>query len=84
MSYPPILMSAPRNLSERDSKEYPLAHAPAPESIRRFSFVAGDLQACFEEANDVGEKVQEVRLVVVEGFSRSWAACDEEAWPLEQ
>ncbi|KAF2659960.1 WD repeat-containing protein pop1 [Lophiostoma macrostomum CBS 122681] len=58
-SYPPILMNAPRNLKERDLKEYPLAHVPAPESIRRFFFSAGDTQACFEEANDVGVKVYE-------------------------
>jgi len=60
-SYPPILMGAPRNLKERCPKEFPLAHTPAPESIRRFSFPAGDMQARFEEATDVTEKVLEVR-----------------------
>ncbi|KAF2739616.1 WD40 repeat-like protein [Polyplosphaeria fusca] len=58
-SYPPIFMNAPRNLSERDSKEYPLAHIPAPESIRRFCFEAAGTQACFEESNDVVDKMQE-------------------------
>jgi F-box and WD-40 domain protein CDC4 len=63
MSYPPFVMNAPRNLSERDSKEYPLAHTQAPESIRRFFFDAGGTQACFEEANDVKDKMQQVRLI---------------------
>lgn len=64
-SYPPILMNAPRNLKERDPKEYPLAHVRAPESIRRFCFSVGDAQAYFEEADDVVEKAQEVRIIVV-------------------
>ncbi|KAF2749766.1 WD40 repeat-like protein, partial [Sporormia fimetaria CBS 119925] len=58
-SFPPILMSAPRCLSSLDAKDYPLAHVPAPESIRRFSFAAGDAEARFEEADHVGAKVQE-------------------------
>lgn len=61
-SYPPIVMGAPRNLKERCPKEFPLAHTPAPESIRKFTFSAGDMEARFEEATDVLEKVQEVRL----------------------
>lgn len=63
-SYPPILMNAPRNLKERDSKEYPLAHVPAPEPLRRFIFAAGETQACFEEANDAPGKMQEVCHIV--------------------
>ena len=62
MSYPPFVMNAPRNLSERDSKEYPLAHAQAPESIRKFYFDAGGTQACFEEADNVADKMQQVRI----------------------
>ncbi|KAF2465402.1 WD40 repeat-like protein [Lindgomyces ingoldianus] len=58
-SLPPMLMKAPRSLKERDSKEYPLAHTPAPESIRKFAFDIDGLQACFEEANNIEEKVQE-------------------------
>ncbi|ORY13071.1 WD40-repeat-containing domain protein [Clohesyomyces aquaticus] len=58
-SLPPMLMKAPRSLKERDSQEYPLAHTPAPESIRKFGFEIDGLQACFEEANNVEEKVQE-------------------------
>ncbi len=69
MSYPPFVMNAPRNLSERDSKEYPLAHTQAPESIRRFFFDAGGTQACFEEANDVVDKMQQVRLTELWGLA---------------
>ena len=59
-SYPPIVVNGPRHLKARDPKEYPLAHVPPPESIRRFCFSAGDSQAFFEEADDVGMKLHEV------------------------
>ncbi|KAF2866937.1 WD repeat-containing protein pop1 [Massariosphaeria phaeospora] len=59
MAYPPIFMKAPRNLGQRDPKEYPLAHIPAPESIRKFFFKAAGSQACFEEAEDVVDKAFE-------------------------
>ncbi|KAF2704605.1 WD repeat-containing protein pop1 [Pleomassaria siparia CBS 279.74] len=59
MSYPPFVMNAPRNLSERDSKEYPLAHTQAPESIRKFFFDADGAQACFEEADNIADKLQQ-------------------------
>ncbi|KAH7135832.1 WD40-repeat-containing domain protein [Dendryphion nanum] len=58
-SFPPMFMNAPRSLMDRDAKEYPLAHAPAPESLRRFVFPAGDSQARFEEAEHAVEKVKE-------------------------
>jgi F-box and WD-40 domain protein CDC4 len=77
MSYPPFVMNAPRNLSERDSKEYPLAHTQAPESIRRFFFDAGGTQACFEEANDVVDKMQQVRLTGL-GLFLTWSRCGSE------
>jgi F-box and WD-40 domain protein CDC4 len=64
-SYPPMIMNAPRSLKERDSKEYPLAHAPLPESIKKITFPAGDFQACFEEADDTVEKMNEVRSEVM-------------------
>ncbi|KAF2020536.1 WD40 repeat-like protein [Aaosphaeria arxii CBS 175.79] len=58
-SFPPMFMKAPRNLRDRDAKEYPLANAPAPESIRKFMFSTGNGQACFEEAGDSDEKIRE-------------------------
>lgn len=58
-SFPPILLSAPRNLKERDPKVYPLASSPAPESIRRFCFDVAGTQACFSEADNVEQSLQE-------------------------
>ncbi|KAF2849985.1 WD40 repeat-like protein [Plenodomus tracheiphilus IPT5] len=58
-TFPPMCINAPGNLSERDPKEYPLAHTQAPESIRKFYFESGGELACFEEANAVSDKVQE-------------------------
>lgn len=65
-NYPPMLLKPPRNLSERDPKEYPLAHAKAPESIRKFFFDAGGEQACFQEANDTTGTIVEVCLICPE------------------
>jgi F-box and WD-40 domain protein CDC4 len=59
--YPPLVFKPPRKLSERDPKEYPLANAPTPEFLRKFSFDAGDAQGHFEEADDVAETIVEVR-----------------------
>lgn len=60
-SFPLMVMNAPRSLKGRDSKEYPLAHVPLPEAIRKFTFHAGEHEACFEEG-DAPTKMQEVRL----------------------
>lgn len=60
--FPPLLFKPPRSLSERDPKEYPLAHAHAPESLRKFCFDVGGEQACFQEAKDVVDTITEVRL----------------------
>jgi len=58
-TFPPLCINAPGNMSERDPKEYPLAHTQAPESIRKFYFESGGALACFEEAHAVSDKVQE-------------------------
>ncbi|KAF1977523.1 WD40 repeat-like protein [Bimuria novae-zelandiae CBS 107.79] len=57
--FPPLLFKPPRSLSERDPKEYPLAHAHAPESLRKFCFDIGGEQACFQEAKDVVDSIAE-------------------------
>jgi hypothetical protein len=61
-TFPPLCVNAPGSLSERDPKDYPLAHVQAPESIRKFYFESGGELACFEEANAASDKVQEVCL----------------------
>lgn len=68
-TFPPLCINAPGSLSERDPKEYPLAHTQAPESIRKFYFEAGGELACFEEANAASSNVQEVRFSRVQGYA---------------
>ncbi|KAF1834338.1 WD40 repeat-like protein [Decorospora gaudefroyi] len=58
-TFPPLCVNAPRSLSERDAKDYPLAHVQAPESIRKFYFESGGELACFEEASAASDQVQE-------------------------
>ena len=60
--FPPMYLRQPRSLRERDPKEYPLAHIPAPESIRKVLLDVGDQQLLFEEANDGAEALKEVCL----------------------
>lgn len=65
--FPPMYLKQPRSLSERDPEEYPLAHAPAPESIRKFCFDVGGEQALFQEANDGPEAIAEVCFEISRG-----------------
>ncbi|KAH7083277.1 WD40-repeat-containing domain protein [Paraphoma chrysanthemicola] len=58
-TFPPLCVNAPGSLSERDPKEYPLAHVQAPESIRKIYFDAGGQLACYEEADTAASKVHE-------------------------
>lgn len=67
-TFPPLCVNAPGSLSERDPKDYPLAHVQAPESIRKFYFESGGELACFEEANPASGKVQEVCLFANPGI----------------
>ena len=66
--FPPLLLKPPRSLSERDPKEYPLAHAHAPESLRKFCFDIGGDQACFQEATDVVDSIAQV-CVTKQGYT---------------
>ena len=61
-SFPPILFKNPRNLLERDPKQYPLAATPTPQSIRKLCFDLGGIQTRFEEDEDVRGNVLEVSL----------------------
>jgi F-box and WD-40 domain protein CDC4 len=66
-TFPPLCVNPPGSLGERDPKEYPLAHVPAPEAIRKIYFDAGGEQACFEEADVASSKMQEVRFQQAQG-----------------
>ena len=70
-TFPPMCINAPGSLSERDPKEYPLAHTQAPESIRKFYYESGGELACFEESNPASDKVHEVCLLEVSGIDLS-------------
>lgn len=68
-TFPPLCVNPPGSLGDRDPKEYPLAHVPAPESIRKIYFDVGGEQACFEEANATSSKMQKVRYERVQGWT---------------
>ncbi|KAF1950965.1 WD repeat-containing protein pop1 [Byssothecium circinans] len=61
--FPPMCLKQPRSLRERDPKEYPLAHIPAPESIRKVLLDVGDEQLLFEEANDGAQAIKEHQIL---------------------
>lgn len=61
-SFPPLMMKSPRNLHELDSKMYPLASSPTPNSIKRFCFDVGGKPTFFSEADDTRDTWEEVRL----------------------
>ncbi|KAF2164646.1 hypothetical protein M409DRAFT_67767 [Zasmidium cellare ATCC 36951] len=49
---PPLIMEPPKDLEERDPKQYPLAHTPTPASMRDFDFQFGGQPVAFHEAED--------------------------------
>lgn len=59
-SFPPIVFKNPKNLLERDPKQYPLAATPTPQSIRKFQFDLDGIPACFEEGEDLNAALSEV------------------------
>lgn len=61
-SFPPLIMKAPHHLHELDSKLYPLAASPTPQSIKRLCFNVGGRPTYFQEADDTSETVQAVSL----------------------
>lgn len=52
MSFPPLLMKTPLNLHELDSKLYPLAANPTPQSMKRLCMDMGGKPIIFQEADD--------------------------------
>lgn len=49
---PPLIMRPPKDLYERDPKQYPLAFSPTPSSIKRFCFDIDGRPTRFKEAED--------------------------------
>ena len=55
---PPLLMRPPRDLQERDSKQYPLAFTPTPHSLKSLSFEYAGQPVAFHESEDPDETVR--------------------------
>ena len=60
-SFPPFVLKAPRNLNARDPELYPLASTPTPCSLRKIQLNVDGRTAYFEEADDIDQKLKEVR-----------------------
>ncbi|CAK4034047.1 Cell division control 4 [Lecanosticta acicola] len=58
ISLPPLIMRPPKDLYERDPKQYPLAFSPTPSSIKRFCFDIDGRPTRFEEAEDPDETMR--------------------------
>ncbi|EME45154.1 hypothetical protein DOTSEDRAFT_43545 [Dothistroma septosporum NZE10] len=58
VSLPPLVMKPPRDLYERDPKQYPLAFTPTPGNIKRFAFDINGRPTNFHEAEDPEETVR--------------------------
>ncbi|KAF1350985.1 WD40-repeat-containing domain protein [Delphinella strobiligena] len=52
VSLPPLLFKPPRHLSTRDPKQYPLALAPTPNSLKNFCIQVGDKPVVYKESAD--------------------------------
>ncbi|KAI9699991.1 MAG: SCF ubiquitin ligase complex subunit cdc4 [Candelina mexicana] len=78
---PPLVLKAPRQLSELDPKLYPLASSPTPSSIKRFCFNLGGRPTYFREAENVEATLEEIKqqhesLEVSNGIVRSLSQHD--------
>ncbi|KAI9722900.1 MAG: hypothetical protein M1812_001348 [Candelaria pacifica] len=60
-AFPPLVLKAPRQLSELDPKLYPLASSPTPSSIKRFCFNLGGRPTYFREAENVSETLENIK-----------------------
>lgn len=46
-------LKTPRDLHQRDPKQYPLASNPTPNILKKFYFDVGGQTACFEESSEI-------------------------------
>ena len=61
-SFPPLMMKSTQHLHELDSKLYPLAALPTPQSIKRFCMDVGGRPIIFREADDTAAAIDNVRI----------------------
>jgi hypothetical protein len=59
-SLPPLIMQAPRHLSELDPKQYPLALSKTPQSLRNISFEYNGVATRLFEADDASRSLKKV------------------------
>lgn len=52
VSLPPLIMKPPKDLYDRDPKQYPLAFSPTPHTIKRFCFDVNGHPTIFHESED--------------------------------
>lgn len=55
VSLPPLIMRPPKDLFDRDPKQYPLAFSPTPHTIKRFCFDVNGRPTVFHESEDPAE-----------------------------
>jgi F-box and WD-40 domain protein CDC4 len=55
VSLPPLVMKPPKDLQDRDPKQYPLAFSPTPPSIKRFCLDVNGRPAVFKESENPDE-----------------------------
>lgn len=58
VSLPPLVINPPKDLFERDPKQYPLAFSPTPQSIKRFCFDVNGRPTTFHESEDPKETMR--------------------------
>ena len=58
VSLPPLIIKPPKDLIDRDPKQYPLAFSPTPHSIKRFCFDVNGHPTVFHEPGDPDESIR--------------------------
>jgi F-box and WD-40 domain protein CDC4 len=67
-SFPPLVIKPPRSVKDLDNRQYPLASAPTPASLRNLKFKIGDRSIVFNEPEDTKAAASEVRGFVIALF----------------
>lgn len=61
VALPPLIMHPPKDLMERDPKQYPLVFSSTPRSIKRFCFDVHGRPTTFHEAEDAEDTMRRYR-----------------------
>ncbi|OGE55282.1 hypothetical protein PENARI_c004G05417 [Penicillium arizonense] len=60
-SFPPLVIKPPRSVKDLDNRQYPLASAPTPASLRNLKFKIGDRSIVFNEPEDTKAAASETK-----------------------